>query len=120
MQDFPAPEELLEAVAAYLAVELRPQVPKEERFRVLVAANVCAVVAREIRSGGDADAADLAAFGGLLGESEPSDSKGAAAELAGRIRAGEMDGSLLQVIDDLRDVARRKLEIARPGYADAA
>ena len=43
--------ELLESVAEYLFAELRPEVPREQRFRVLVAANVCAVVARELRAG---------------------------------------------------------------------
>ncbi len=51
MQDFPTSAELLEALAAYLFGDVRPLVPREERFRVLVAANICAVVAREIRAG---------------------------------------------------------------------
>ena len=50
-QDRPDAPELLEAVAEYLFAELRPEVPSEQRFRVLVAANVCAVVARELRAG---------------------------------------------------------------------
>ena len=54
MQDRPTAPELLESVAEYLFGELRPEVPREQRFKVLVAANVCAVVAREIRAGGGA------------------------------------------------------------------
>jgi hypothetical protein len=117
MQDFPKAEELLDAVAAYLFAELRPQVPKEERFRVLVAANVCAVVAREIRAG-EPDEADLASFMRLLGGEAPDSSAEAARALASRIRAGELDSSLPAVIEEMREHARRKLEIARPGYAD--
>jgi hypothetical protein len=117
MQDRPDAAELLDAVAAYLFTELRPQAPKQERFRVLVAANICAVVARELRGGGGADEADLAAFVGLLGDEGPTDSRSAAAELAARIRAGELDSSLPEVIAEMREHARRKLEIARPGYA---
>lgn len=125
MQDFPKPEELLDAVAAYLFAELRPQVPKEERFRVLVAANVCAVVAREIRAGTEPDLADVADFRLAIGveapppsaEEAPAEAREAAAELAALLREGRLDESLGEAIPILRDVAARKLEIARPGYA---
>ena len=120
MQDFPSSPELLDALAAYLFAELRPQVPKEERFRVLVAANICAIVAREIRAGLDPDEADREAFMRLLGGEKPTDTREAASDLAARIRAGELDSSLPAVIEEMREHARRKLEIARPGYADAA
>ena len=66
MQDRPTAPELLESVAEYLFGELRPEVPREQRFKVLVAANVCAVVAREIRAGEEPDEADLALFSELL------------------------------------------------------
>ena len=120
MQDFPSSPELLDALAAYLFAELRPQVPKEERFRVLVAANICAVVAREIRAGRDPDEADREAFMRLLGGEIRCRLPGVGRLLAARIRAGELDGSLPAVIEEMREHARRKLEIARPGYADAA
>ena len=68
MQDRPTAPELLDSVAEYLFGELRPEVPREQRFKVLVAANVCAVVAREIRAGEEPDEADLALFSELLGE----------------------------------------------------
>ncbi len=119
MQDFPTSAELLEALAAYLFGDVRPLVPREERFRVLVAANICAVVAREIRAGGEPDEADRAAFLRLLGGVGPTDTKEAAADLAARIRAGQLDSSLPDVIAEMREHARRKLEIARPGYAGA-
>jgi hypothetical protein len=48
MQDRPEAHELLEQLAAWLAGELRERVPREERFGVLVAANVAGIVAREI------------------------------------------------------------------------
>ena len=40
MQDRPTAAELLDSVAEYLFAELRPEVPNEQRFKVLVAANV--------------------------------------------------------------------------------
>src|SRR5215211_4712305 len=68
MQDRPSAPELLDSVAEYLFAELRPEVPREQRFEVLVAANVCTVVAREIRAGEEPDRRDLALFAELLGE----------------------------------------------------
>ena len=93
MQDRPTAPELLDSVAEYLFAELRPEVPREQRFKVLVAANVCAVVAREIRAGEAPDQADLALFNDLLGE-EVDDVHAAAAELsAGSARASSTRGS---------------------------
>jgi Domain of unknown function (DUF6285) len=117
MQDRPTAPELLESVAEYLFGELRPEVPREQRFKVLVAANVCAVVAREIRAGDEPDEADLALFSELLGE-EVSDAHTAAAELSRRLRMGELDDRIEELAPRLEQHVRRKLDIARPGYAD--
>jgi len=115
MQDRPTAPELLEAVAEYLSGELRPEAPREQRFKVLVAANVCAVVAREIRAGENADREDLELFEELLGE-ESSDVHSAAVELSRRLRAGELDDRIDELAPRLEEHVRRKLEIARPGY----
>ena len=64
MQDRPTAAELLDSVAEYLFAELRPEVPREHRFKVLVAANVCSVVAREIRAGDDLHGPEDAREGG--------------------------------------------------------
>ncbi|HKH40900.1 MAG TPA: DUF6285 domain-containing protein, partial [Solirubrobacterales bacterium] len=63
MQDRPDAADLLDSVAEYLFAELRPEVPREQRFKVLVAANLCAVVAREIRAGEEPEQEDLTLFG---------------------------------------------------------
>ncbi len=115
MQDRPTAPELLDSVAEYLFAELRPEVPAEQRFKVLVAANVCAVVAREIRAGEAPDQADLALFNDLLGE-EVDDVHAAAAELSRRLRSGELDERIDELAPKLEEHVRRKLEIARPGY----
>jgi len=115
MQDRPTAAELLDAVAEYLFAELRPEVPREQRFKVLVAANVCSVVAREIRAGDQPDAEDAALFGELLGK-EVDDPRAAAAELSERLRSGELDERIAQLAPRLEEHVRRKLEIARPGY----
>jgi Domain of unknown function (DUF6285) len=115
MQDSPTAAELLDSVAEYLFAELRPEVPREQRFKVLVAANVCAVVAREIRAGQVPDAEDVALFEDLLGR-EVDDPRAAAAELSARIRSGELDDRVDELALRLEEHVRRKLEIARPGY----
>ena len=115
MQDRPSAAELLDSVAEYLFAELRPEVSREQRFKVLVAANVCAVVARELRAGDQPDAEDLALFGELLGR-EVDDPRAAAAELSRAIRSGAFDDRIRELAPRLEEHVRRKLEIARPGY----
>ena len=124
-QDRPAAPELLDAVAEYLFAELRAEVPGEQRFRVLVAANICAVVARELRAGDQPAKEDLALLRELLGEGGESDLSGdelaaavreAEAELARRLRSGGLDDRLDELGDRLGELVRRKLAVARPGY----
>jgi hypothetical protein len=119
MQDRPTAPELLESVAEYLFGELRPEVPPEQRFKVLVAANVCAVVAREIRAGGEPDREDLELFNELLGE-DIDDLRTAAAELSRRLRAGDLDDRIDELAPRLEEHVRRKLDVSRPGYASPA
>jgi hypothetical protein len=127
VQDRPTAPELLDALAGMLFAEVREWVPRERRFQVLVAANVCAVVARELRAGPAPSQADALLFRELLGgadAAEPvpanaeaeAEARDAAAELAAALRSGELDDRLPQVADRLREHVRRKLEIARPGY----
>src|SRR5690348_12069760 len=115
VQDRPTAPELLDSVAEYLFGELRPEVPREQRFKVLVAANVCAIVAREIRAGEEPDREDLELFAELLGE-DVMNARTAAAELSRRLRAGELDDQIDELAPRLEEHVRRKLEIARPGY----
>ena len=115
MQDRPTAPELLDSVAEYLFGELRPEVPREHRFKVLVAANVCAVVARELRAGDQPDEDDLRLFGELLGE-RVDDVHSAATELSRRLRAGEFDDRIDELAPRIEEHVRRKLDIARPGY----
>ncbi|HKH42266.1 MAG TPA: DUF6285 domain-containing protein, partial [Solirubrobacterales bacterium] len=100
-----------------LFAELRPEVPREQRFKVLVAANLCAVVAREIRAGEEPEQEDLTLFGELLGR-KVDDVRAAAAELSDRIRSGELDERIEELAPRLEEHVRRKLEVARPGYTD--
>jgi len=98
MQDRPDAHELLEALESYLRDDLLPDVPAEHRFGVRVAANVCAILARETiplapdRTGLDA--------------------------LAREIRGGDWDDRLPTLAAALREKVRAKLEIDHPGWAE--
>jgi hypothetical protein len=115
VQDRPSAPDLLDAVAEYLFAELRPEVPREQRFKVLVAANLCAVVAREIRAGDIPDREDFTLFSEVLGK-EHDNVRSAAADLSARLRSGELDDRLGDLAPHLEEHVRRKLDIARPGY----
>ena len=121
MQDRPDAHELLEQLAAWLAGDLRERLPREERFEALVAANVAAVVAREI--GPDApSAADererMERLLSLAGEPAPpgAGARDLQRRVAAAIRSGRLDGHLAEVVSTLRESARDKLAVARPGY----
>lgn len=116
MQDRPTASELLDAMATELIEDVREWVPRERRFTVLVLANLCAVLAREIRAGEEPSRLDLALFNELSG-SPADDVREAAAALAGAIRRGDLDSRLPEVMAGLQEHVGRKLEIARPGYA---
>lgn len=117
MQDRPTAAELLDAMAADLYTEVREWVPRERRFRVLVLANLCAVIARELRAGSAPDREDLELFKELAADPWAVDSRDSAAALAAAIRRGDLDERLPETIAGLREHVRRKLEVARPGYA---
>ena len=127
MQDRPTAPELLDAMAAQLFTEVREWVPRERRFQVLVLANVCAVIARELRAGVEPDLTDVRLFRELAGaavepEPEPEDAaaeaREAARELAWLIRRGQLDAELPATVARLREHVARKLAVARPGYDD--
>lgn len=105
--DRPTPAELLEAVAEYLA-QLRDSVPGRQGFMARVAANVVAMVRRELELGpaqAEAHAERLAALG------VASDT-----ELAAAIRSGAMDDRVDEVTVAVRAAVRDKLAVAHPGY----
>jgi Domain of unknown function (DUF6285) len=127
MQDRPTAPELLDAMAADLFAKVREWVPRERRFQVLVLANLCAVIARELRAGAEPSLADVRLFRELLGRPiEPhvpaheaaAAGRACARDLAAAIRSGELDGRLDEVATRLGEHVIRKLEVARPDYAD--
>jgi uncharacterized protein DUF6285 len=127
MQDRPTAPELLDAMAADLFAKVREWVPRERRFQVLVLANLCAVIARELRAGAEPSLADVRLFRELLGRPiEPhvpaheadAAARACAVDLARAIRAGNLDEQLRETMLRLREHVTRKLDVARPGYAD--
>ena len=126
MQDRPSAPELLEALAELLLTDVREWVPRDRRFQVLVAANLCAVVARELRAGEEPSVADAELFHAVLGKDAAvevtgdadAEAREAAARLAREIREGNLDDEIESVAAQLGRHVRRKLDVARPGYAD--
>jgi len=126
MQDRPTAPELLDAMAADLLGKVREWVPRERRFGVLVLANLCAVIARELRAGAEPSLADARLFRELLrAPIEPAIApqeadavaRATAFELSAAVRRGALDDRLDEAIVRLREHVARKLEVARPGYA---
>ena len=99
MQDRPDAPELLAALARWLHEDLRPTLPREQRFEALVAANTCAILAREWVADGPA-----------------APDRAPQRELARAIRAGEYDDRWDDVLERVREEVRSKLAVAHPGY----
>jgi hypothetical protein len=100
MQERPdAPEPL----AALAHDDLRPTLPRKQRFMALVAANACAILARE-----------------WVAVGPPAPDPTQQRELAQAIRAGKSGERWNDVLRQGRDDVRDKLAVARPGYDDIA
>jgi hypothetical protein len=110
--DPPDAPALLEAVREFLASEIEPQLDGRLRYHLKVAANVLAIVERELRLG-DEQAARHAARLARLGFASD-------AELAAAIRAGALDGRFDELERELRAAVADKLAVARPGYGGSA
>lgn len=107
--DRPTAEELIVAVREFIETEVMAATDGRVRFHARVAANVLAMVERELADEGvaaSAHAERLARFG-------VSDD----AELAVAIRAGELDDRWDEVLEAVRATVRDKLSVANPGYA---
>jgi uncharacterized hydantoinase/oxoprolinase family protein len=96
--DRPDALELIEAVTEFLAEEVLPNTTDHrQKFRTLVALNALGIAYRELAS----DAAQL--------------SEEEVAELARRIRAGDVDNEMLS---RLKEHVAAKLRISNPGYLE--
>jgi Domain of unknown function (DUF6285) len=98
MPDRPTALELIEAVTEFLADEVLPNAADHrQKFRTLVALNALGIAYRE------------------LATVEPHLSEEEIAELARRIRAGDVDEELLP---RLKEHVAAKLRISNPGYLE--
>ncbi len=127
MQDRPDARELVEAVAGFLEKEMVPTVTDPRlKFRTLVAANVLAIVARELAAGEGPLRAEWEGLTRLLdkpGQPRPTSDRELRdavlemnRELAARVRAGAADADPLYtaVLDHAEQTIVDKLRIANP------
>jgi hypothetical protein len=98
MPDRPTALELLEAVTEFLSEEVLPNATDHrQKFRTLVALNALGIAYRELAS------------------DEPQLSDEEVAELARRIRAGDVDEAMLP---QLKEHVAAKLRISNPAYLE--
>jgi len=106
--DLPSVTQLVEAVREWIESDLADELVGRTRFHARVAANMLAIVERELDLGvthGGQHAARLAALG--VGDEH---------ELAAGIRAGDFDERAEELHAALRETVRCKLEVANPRY----
>jgi hypothetical protein len=106
--DEPDPPTLLEAVREFLTTEVEPTTEGRLRYHLKVAANVLAIVERQLRLGDEQAARHRDRLRRLGFESD--------AELAEAIRTGALDDRAEGLARELREMVSDKLAVARPGY----
>ncbi len=110
--DMPTSRELVESVREWLERDVLTATTGRLQFHTRVALNVLAMVERELDLGLEQEAAHRA----RLAELGCADD----AELARRIRAGELDGSEAERVRELVWASvRDKLRVANPRYLDS-
>lgn len=125
MNDQPTAEELLRAVERFLEIELVPSLSGVQKFHARVAANVVAMVAREIELEAGQLGAEWQGLGALLGEEGELPAERRAGRealvrrneaLVERIRAGEADAGPFrrECLAHLRRTVDDKLAVSRP------
>jgi hypothetical protein len=132
VQDRPTASELLETIARFLDDELLSALEGGLQYRVRVASNLVKILEREVRLGPEALERECARLSGVL-QIEVLHLDVAALGATGEQRVRELNRRLVERLqapgeDDelerrawsaLMAIARDKLAIARPGYADA-
>lgn len=106
--DIPSAVALLRAVEDFLRGDVLGATEGRIAFHVRVAANVVAMVARQIELGPAQAAAHRAALGELGVDSEDA--------LAEAIRSGAMDDRLAEVRAVVEQTVKDKLAVANPDY----
>ena len=109
--DVPTAVQLVEAVREWLERDVAPEADGRFRFHARVAVNMLAMVERELVLGPDQAEAHVERLA-RLGVADD-------AELARRIRSGELDDRLDEVKAVVAASVRDKLTVANPRYLDA-
>jgi hypothetical protein len=115
MREQPTAAELIDAVSEFLNRDLGPTLTGRLAFHARVAANVLAIVRRELTLGPQADRADAARLAALLGTR--GDAPTLNEELCRRIAAGEIAPDDPALIEHLWATTLDTLAIDQPGYA---
>lgn len=112
IQDRPEAVELVAAVREYLQTEAADAVEGRVAFHARVAANVLAIVERELTHGAALDVEVGAVLRELLGHDAPV--RDLVAELAARIRDGSLDDRREEVGGAVRALVEAKLRVNDP------
>ena len=115
MIDAPHGDDMLDAVARLLRDTLIPQLPADTVFQARVAANAIDLVAREIRLGAAAQTDATVRLKALL--SLDASLPELEAELAQRIREGQVGADTPGLMDHLWATTLAKMAIDQPSYA---
>jgi hypothetical protein len=127
MQDRPTASELLDAVRTFLEADVVPALEGPRQFHARVAANVLAIVGRELAGEETALGEEWRRLATLLGsgsavppglEALRAAVREATATLAERIRRGEADRGPLrdETRAHVRETVRQKLAVANPRF----
>lgn len=108
--DRPSAAELVAAVREFVERDVSAATEGRVRFHARVAANVLAMVERELAVGGEQERAHVERLARLGVASD--------AELAAAIRAGEFDARADEMLAELADAVADKLSVANPRYAE--
>jgi hypothetical protein len=131
MQDRPTALELIAAAREFLETEVMPALDPRRSFHARVAANVLAIVGRELAGEEDALVAEWCGLAALLGTAGEQPAGTAAlrtavrsltTDLAERIRRGDADdGPFASAVRaHVRAVVTEKLRVANPRYVEPA
>ncbi|MGH9019029.1 MAG: phosphotransferase family protein [Acidimicrobiales bacterium] len=112
VHDAPTAVDLLEAVREFLVWDVMEGTDGRLRFHARVAANVVAMVGRQVALGPGQDADHATRLSALAMEDD--------AALAGAIRGRALDDRMDEVRSTVTAAVAAKLAVAHPGYTDAS
>ena len=106
---------LIEAVASFIK-SIEPELSGQKAFHAKVAANVLAIVAREMAQ--KPQATEAAALGGFVGHDAGLDAL--RAEVCGRLRMGQLTPETPGLAEALTTAVMAKLAVDNPKYSTLA